>query len=327
MTKIYNYRSKNRLSQKYIIGSFFSICIFFISISVLPNLRTSFSTQAEEIISPISFDSVKIENVPSAPTLKSSVAKKTLEQIIQEELRGKVGNYSIVIQNLQSKEKFVFNEHTVYEAASLYKLWVMATTYNLMKDAVINETSILSSDISTLNRKFNIDPENAELTEGAISLPVSKAIYQMITISHNYAALLLTTKIKLSTVKNFLKENSFLESELGTANSNPTTTAADIALFFEKIYDKTLINEEYSNKMVETLKAQQLNEKIPKHLNESVQIAHKTGEIGRFSHDAGIIYSPKVDYIFVILTETDSPAKTNDIIATLSKKIYLFFTE
>lgn len=324
MTKIYNYRAKRRFSLTYIIGPFFFIFIFFVCVSVLPNLRTSFSTQAEEIISPISLD---INPVPGIPDLKPSTNTSTLEQIIQEELSNKDGNYSIVVQNLKTKEQYLLNEHAVYEAASLYKLWVMATTYDLMKDAEINDTAVLSSDIATLNRKFNIDPENAELTEGSISLSVNKAIYQMITISHNYAALLLTTKIKLSTVKTFLINNSFLESELGTANTSPSTTASDIALFFEKMYHKTLVNEEYSDRMITTLKAQQLNEKIPKYLSKSIQVAHKTGEIGPFSHDAGIIYSPQGDYIFVILTETDTPAKTNEVIAKISQKIYRYFSE
>jgi beta-lactamase class A len=64
----------------------------------------------------------------------------------------------------------------------------MTETYKQIEAGTISPDDVLSSSIPELNRIFDIDPENAELTEGDISLTVSQALNQMITISHNYAA-------------------------------------------------------------------------------------------------------------------------------------------
>ncbi len=69
---------------------------------------------------------------------------------------------------------------------------------------------------------------------------------QMITISHNYAALLLTEKVKLSTVAKFLQTNGFKESNVGTNGEAPVTTPSDIALFLEKLYKGQLANPTYT---------------------------------------------------------------------------------
>ena len=47
--------------------------------------------------------------------------------------------------------------------------------------------------------------------------------------------------------------------------------------------------------MLELLKAQTLNDKLPKYLPDQVIMAHKAGELDDVSHDAGIVYSPAGD--------------------------------
>ena len=86
-----------------------------------------------------------------------------------------------------------------------------------------------------------------------------------------------------------------------------------------------LADEQYTGLMVDLLKGQKLNEKLPKYLPKGTAVAHKTGEIGWFSHDVGIVYSPSGDYIIVVLSESESPAGANDRIAQVSKAVYEYF--
>ncbi len=116
----------------------------------------------------------------------------TLKTIVENALKETKGTYGIVIKNLKTGENFFANEHRVFEAGSLYKLWVMAVVYKEIQSGQLQKDQVLSEDIATLNQEFYIDPEEAEQTEGTIILTVSSALTQMITISHNYAALLLT---------------------------------------------------------------------------------------------------------------------------------------
>lgn len=248
-----------------------------------------------------------------------------LRDVVDQSLSGAKGTYGIVIKNLKSNESFSQNEHRVFEPGSLYKIWILASVFNQLEKGNLKEDEILSEDVTTLNKKFYIDEEVAELKDGTITLSVKDALNQMITISHNYAALLLTEKIRLSAVAAFLKEKGFIESTVGTNGGSPTSTPADIALFFEKLYKGELGSKENTDKMLNLLKNQQLNNKLPKYLPEGASLAHKTGEIGWFTHDAGIVFSGAGDYIIVVMSESDLPAGAEDRIANLSKAVYEYF--
>lgn len=248
-----------------------------------------------------------------------------LENTVQAALEGTKGTYGIVIKNLKTNENYSFNEHVRYDAASLYKLWIMATTYEQIKNGTLKEDDVLSEDVKTLNEKHKIASESAELQEGTITLSVNDALNKMITVSENYPALLLSAKIRLSKVASFLEMNGFNESSIGISGDMPQITASDIALFFEKLYKLEIIDKEYSNKILQLLKAQRLNNKIPKYLPDNITIAHKTGELDLFTHDGGIVYTPNGDYIIVVLSKSDSPSGAEDRIAQVSKAVYDYF--
>lgn len=272
---------------------------------------------------------------PPENTLKSSENQSpspkpidsSLSTIIQNSLTDSTGTYGVYIKNLQDNQSFYQLEHKSFKTGSLYKLWIMAVVYDQIQKGVLTEDQILSADIRTLNQKFDIDPDLAELTDGSITLSVQSALNQMITISHNYAALLLTEKVKLSTIATFLSQNGFKQSSVGTDGSNPTSTASDIGLFFEKLYRGELANAKYTKEMIDLLKNQHLNNKLPKYLPQEVSIAHKTGEFETFSHDAGLVYIPNGGYIIAILSESDNPAGAEDRIAQISKSVYDYFTK
>ncbi len=260
------------------------------------------------------------------PLLLGAVAVETpLGKVIKKSLEGTQGTYAVVVKNLKTQESYSLNEHRVFEPGSLYKLWVMAAAFKQIEKGELSEEEILSENIVTLNEKFKIPPEAAELTKGEMTLSVKVAIEQMITISHNYAAFLLTDKIGLPNIKTFLQENGFYESVTSTDNDPPKTTPYDIALFFEKLYQGKIANQESTTQMIDVLKRQKLNDQLPKYLPSGVVMAHKTGEIGHFSHDAGIVFSQKGDYIIVVLSESDFPPGAEERLAVLSKSVYEYF--
>jgi beta-lactamase class A len=228
----------------------------------------------------------------------------------------------VVVKNIKTGEEYNLNEHEKYDAASLYKLWVMASAYKQMNDGRLKKDEILSDSIANINDSFNIASDEAELTDGEIETTVSSAINQMITISHNYSALILSRRVGSSYISNYIDQLGLKESSF---NAPPQTTASDIALFYEKLYKKKLVDDTSSIEMIETLKKQQLNDRIPKKLPQHITVAHKTGELGWAKHDAGIVFTPQGDYIIVVLSESDFPAGAAERIADLSKAVYEYF--
>lgn len=248
-------------------------------------------------------------------------AKINLEKAVTTALAGIKGTYGIAIKNLKTNQTYYYNEHRVFDAGSLYKVWVMSSAFEQIEKGKLTEDEILHDDIAVLNDTFGIGSESAELTTGTITLSVRDTMRQMITISHNYAALLLSKRIKLSTVKTFLSQQHFNESSLG----DPKTTPHDIALFFEKLYKGQLANPANTKKMFDLLKEQKLNDGLPKHLPKNIKVAHKTGDISWFKHDAGIVFTDKGDYIIVVMSESKSPTGAQERIAQVSKAVYEYF--
>ncbi len=260
----------------------------------------------------------------SAASLYKMVSKTNLHQTILQTLSGAKGKYSVAVEDLKNGKRESLYGDKVFAVGSLYKLWVMTEAFKQIQDGKLSKDEILSEDVSILNKEFNIDPESAELTEGTVTLTVQDALKQMIDISHNYAALLLTKRIKLSNVAKFLKTNDFKDSHVGDI---PTSSASDITLFFEKLYKEELANAKYTNEMLDLLKSQQLNSKLPKLLPKGTVIAHKTGEIGYLSHDAGIVYSKNRDYVIVVLSESSYPPGAIERIAQISKSVFDYFNK
>lgn len=261
---------------------------------------------------------------PLVPGTFNNVAKTPLEKEVNRVMYQTEGRFAIFIKNYNTEEIYHINEQEKFDSGSLYKLWLMASSYQKIKDGKLQESDQLSGDIEKLNSDFEIEPEGAELKKGKIKMTVIQALNQMITISHNYAALLLTEKIGVESISKFLTDYKFLNSSIG---GTPKTTASDIADFYQKLYLGEIIDKEYSQKMIELLKKQQLNNGLPKYLPSEVEIGHKTGEIGWFKHDAGIVYSPKGNYIIVVLSETNSPTNAQEKIAFLSKVVFDYFNQ
>lgn len=310
--------------------SIFRVILFIIlllfTLNVLINSFLGESTKNNNLfLSPLSTVGKVIEK--TSLLIKSQKNSLPIEQIVKNILKEKSSGYSVFIKNLKTGERYYLNEHKTYETASLYKLWVMAEAYRQIETGILKKEDILTADVSDLNEKFNIASESAELIEGNVSWPVETALKNMITISDNYSALLLSGKVRLSNVSKFLESNGLLESKAGTLDNSPLSSAKDMGLFFEKLYNAEFANEQYTNEMLALLKNQQINTKFSKYLAKNAVIAHKTGEFGKFSHDAGIVYLDKGDYIIVIMSEINNQITANEAIANISKEVYEYFTK
>lgn len=254
-----------------------------------------------------------------------SIQNKKLEDNIEDALSGTKGTYSVVIKNMKTNDTFSQNPERKYLSASLYKLWLLAVVYDQLESGTLKKDTVLSADIASLNEKFDIASESAEQTEGKIELSVEEATEKMITISDNYSALLLSSKIGVSKMAQFLKNHGLSQSSVGTSSTLPQTTAKDIALFFELLYSNKLVSVNASEEMKGLLKKQRLNDRIPKYLPKSVQVAHKTGELNGVKHDAGIVFTEKGNYLLIVLSESNDPNAAAERIAVLSQKVYEAF--
>lgn len=253
--------------------------------------------------------------------LKTDKKSEELEKIIQKELQDAEGTYAVTIKNLKTHEYYYYNEEKLFDTASLYKLWVMATIYDEIEKGNLSKDKQIGFDAQIINERLDIASESAEITEGFVGNTVEGSLERMITISDNYSAHILYLTTGWGKVGNFLEKYGFKNS----STDKLQTTAFDIMSFYEKLYNGEIVSKSASTEMIEILKRQQLNDRIPKYLPENVETAHKTGELGAVKHDAGIVYSPKGDYIIVLLSETNNQTTASEIEAKISEKVWKYF--
>lgn len=314
--KIRRRRSNGRIYLMLILLGIIAVIVLF-----LKNQFSNSQTKTEILSSTLT----PTPSITSIPTPQKNSNSQNISEVVEKSLTGTKGSYAVAIENLNTNEAFFKNEDQVFESASLYKLWVMAVVYQKIEDGSLKINQVLSEGVKALNKKFRIDEKLAEKKTGKITLSVKDALNLMITKSDNYAGLLLASKINLSTITVFLKKYGFNASKVGTDGSAPVTSAFDIALFYKYLNEGKFANSDNTNAMIALLKKQVLNEKIPKQLPINAIVAHKTGELDLSSHDAGIIFAPKVTYIIVVLSKSEAPDLANERIANLSKDIYDYF--
>ena len=62
--------------------------------------------------------------------------------------------------------------------------------------------------------------------------------------------------------------------------------------------------------------------KLPKYLPKNIITHNKTGEFEDYSHDVGIFYTPKANYVLIFMSKTPSPGTTDEEMAQMSKDIF-----
>lgn len=271
----------------------------------------------------VDFDQYFINSNNILTNQKEKKGVTHIQSLLESSVSTLPPTWGIYIKDLKSGDEFQFNGDETFGSASIYKLAVMYKTYDeIAKDQLKKEGSV-SGDKKSLD--IIIAGENkdkiAEIKEPEpISLEIEKALFDMITISDNYSALLLANRLGWKNINDFLKEQGL--EEFNVLNETPIITPRVVGQLLEQIYTNSAVSPTYSKQMRDLLLSQKINDRIPKYLPDGVQVAHKTGELETIRHDVGIVYGQKSDYIFVFLTDSSDTKTASETIALLSKRFY-----
>jgi beta-lactamase class A len=243
------------------------------------------------------------EPLPPSPT-KSAIPlynqdlkQKELEAIITKYTRQVNGEISIYYKDLGTDKSIIVNGDKRYYMASLYK--VILVLYLLDK----METGLISLDDRV----------------GTSSATLSFAINKIITESNNEYAQILANQYGWENIEAAMKERLGIEFSFG---EDLSTTVVSIGHLFEEIAYSLRISERSSSYLLKLLNNQKKTNKLPKYLPQYIYSHNKTGEYEQYSHDAGIFYTPKANYILVVMTKSTTPALMDEQMAQMSKEIF-----
>jgi beta-lactamase class A len=208
----------------------------------------------------------------------------------------------IVIVDLASGARCELRSETVFRTASLYKLLVMSEAYE--QEAA--GTFAFDEELELLPHHYiNNLPGTAPAEP--VTLTAQRAIELMIQQSDNPTAHALRERLTHGEVAAQANELGMGQTLLGT---DFVTSPTDIALFFERLYGGEVVSPEASAAMLTLLGGQAIRNLLPEGLPDGLPIAHKTGLLESYLHDAGIVQAPGGDYVIVALSlhDGDLPA-------------------
>jgi beta-lactamase class A len=226
-----------------------------------------------------------------------------------------------VIEDLHSGEVVARNADTQFDAGSLYKLFVLWQTQVAIRSNVLSD----DSDLTLTAASDRSDEDGYALGAYGETVSVATARRLMIEASNNTAAVLLAEYFGWGTIQQLAQAHGFAET---TLIDQQTTSASDIARFFDGIVNQTLdprLGPDDYALMLALLENQEINTKLSTGFPPDATFAHKTGDVPGAHHDAGVLFLPDNRAICVtVLTTGDydaSVAFQHDLAATLWRNL------
>jgi len=153
----------------------------------------------------------------------------------------------------------------------------------------------------------------------------------MITVSSNLAANVLIEKLGAKQIQSAtdalgaggMKVLRGVEDDRAFEKGlNNTTTARGLLVLLTKIARGEAASPEASRAMVEILARQRFDDGIPAKLPPGTRVAHKTGNITKIHHDAGIVYGPRPFVIVVLVRGIEDEKVSGPLIAAIARDTY-----
>lgn len=226
-------------------------------------------------------DSVLLKRLALVPklvvsrTYSNDTAGRTAKLL--QDMQSEYPNYGVEFYNLtDSSKNFSYQSGKSFYMASLFKVYEAHMIINRIEAGSASWDTVLSSGqtIDTCFSRMLVISEDA-------------CAHYIIDYLGGYAA-----------VHNWVRAQGFSST---TYVPTLSTTPHDIAYFFARLHDGTLMTEVNKNKLISTLDTQVYRQGIPKGISGSL-VADKVGIYGGYLHDAGLVRINGNTYIVAILS-------------------------
>jgi beta-lactamase class A len=230
-----------------------------------------------------------------------------LRKKIVDRLDDQLGDFAVVVKDLQTGRTVSVNSDWTYYTASLFKVYVMLEVMHQEALGLLKLT-----DEVTITPYYDAQSVGPRLTSLCQRLTIRQALEAMMARSDNSVAVLLqdlvgSGNINASMVSLGLKQSNFLSEDL-------PTSAADLAKVLEGIGRGQAVSKSASEEMVRLLSLEQFDNGLRAGTPAGLKVAHKTGNYLGVTHDAGIVYGPSGAYVIVVLSDgANASAVTKDV--------------
>ena len=273
---------------------------------------------------------------PQPQTSDHAAALARLHDVLRERVAASGAEVGIDIRSQNHGFRVALSPTLQMHAASTMKVPVMielfrqadAGTLSLDDEILVTDTfrSIVDGSPYALSAADDSDPSLYAALGQRRSL---RALCEsMIVVSSNLATNLLIEHVGVANVRATVARlgapgmdvhRGVEDTKAFEAGRNNTTTARALGTLLLAIANGTAASPAATEAMLAILKRQQFNEGIPAGVPAGVAVAHKTGQITRIHHDAGIVYGPTPYVIVVLVRGIDDETVSGTLIADISR--------
>jgi beta-lactamase class A len=227
----------------------------------------------------------------------------------------------------------------VFHAASTMKIPVMIELFHQVREGKLKLTDSLpiKNEFHSLvdGSVFTLKPADDSETNLYQAIGQTRTFSElcdlMVTVSSNFATNLLIQKLGIenirATVASLHAEGMDIKRGVEDQKAfdkglNNTTSARGLATLLVAIANGKAVDADSSAQMVEILERQKFNEGIPAGVPKNIRVAHKTGEITKIHHDAGIVYAERPFVIVVLVRGMEDFQQSGALIAAVTRDLY-----
>ena len=231
-----------------------------------------------------------------------------------QKIRGASGHVAFYYRPLDGGCAQMYNEMMPLVAASVIKIPIMVEAFRQFESGELNPLAT-----------YRIKPEDKMPSCGALNrmhdgleVTLRDLVELMIVLSDNSATNILIDRLGIARVNATLEAEGLKVTRLRRklfdkagmeAGLSNHVCAREIGLLLERMYAGTLVSPQASTEMLEILRNQKLNVKMPFFLKpRGIACAHKTGEDDGITHDVGVVYARRPFVLCMLSEETDVPA-------------------
>ena len=255
--------------------------------------------------------SSKVQAVPATKEEKLAA----LEEAVRKRVKTFRGEIGLVIRDLDTDWTFQVNPDKLFPAASMVKVPIMAACLKAAEEGRLSlrdDLTLKRSDKATGSGVLRRKATGSAYT-------IEQLVELMVTQSDNTAANMLIDLLGFDYLNRTFREMGlertnlsrkmmdFRSRDKGIENY---TSAREMADILEMIYRKGCVDSSVSEKSLEFLKSQKVNDRIPKLLPKDTIVAHKTGLERMVCHDAGIVFTDNGNFLISAFTRSTSGSRT-----------------
>ena len=269
-------------------------------------------------------------------------ATSSLDAQLRQRIDASGAEVSVAYRTIDGRDQVLIDPDRSFHAASTMKVPVMielfaqarAGTLSLAEPLLITNEFRSIVDGSTYALSEGDDSDREIYAAAGKTLTLAQLCEAMITVSSNFATNLLIERIGVADIRRTVARlgadtrggmqvlRGVEDSKAFQKGLNNTTTARGLLTLFDKLARGQAVDAASDAAMVEILKRQRFGDAIPAGVPPGTPVAHKTGNITRIHHDAGIVYGPRPFVLVLLVRGIEDKKQSAALMAELSRTVY-----